>query len=100
MRGILGCFGVLAMIAALAGCTATGATGVVERANEVTMKGKPVTLEGMSPKAGERARGFAAVANDLTEWDFNPGDGKVWILSAVPQPRYRRLQPRDQALQR
>jgi thiol peroxidase len=57
----------------------------VERPVTVTVRGKPVTLEGRSPEVGERAPEFRGVSADLTDWGFLPGTGqKVVILSAVP----------------
>lgn len=56
----------------------------IERTAEVTMRGKPVTLEGVSPKVGESTPPFAAVTNDMGTWKFRAGGGKVWILSSVP----------------
>lgn len=52
----------------------------------VTMKGKPVTLEGASsaPLVGDSAPDFAAVATDLSEKHLSDFRGKVVILSTVP----------------
>ncbi|MGE5610878.1 MAG: thiol peroxidase [Bacillota bacterium] len=48
------------------------------------MRGQPVTLIGHEVKVGDAAPAFSAVANDLSTYQFAPGTGHVWILSAVP----------------
>ena len=51
----------------------------------VTMKGKPLTLEGWGGvKVGEAAPPFTAVANDMSEKSLGDWKGKVVILSTVP----------------
>jgi len=52
----------------------------------VTMKGKPVTLEGAAraPAVGDDAPDFAAVATDLSDKHLSDFRGKVVILSTVP----------------
>lgn len=51
----------------------------------VTMKGKPVTLQGRVPAVGQAAPDFTALANDLSTVQFRAATrGKVCILSAVP----------------
>lgn len=50
----------------------------------VTLRGKEVTLVGNQAKVGEPAPAFAAVANDLSTFEFKPGDGQVWIVASVP----------------
>src|SRR4051812_36179311 len=54
-----------------------------ERADVITRQGKPLTLIGATPKVGDAAPSFTAVANDMSTFTFKPGDS-VTILSAVP----------------
>lgn len=55
-----------------------------ERANAVTLKGKPFTLVGPQLRPGDRAPEFQVVANDLSAVTLASGKGTVRILSAVP----------------
>ncbi len=66
------------------GCGESSYSAPAERTNVVTMGGKPVTLVGSPVKAGDMAPAFTAVKDDLSTFQFVPGDGRVWILSAVP----------------
>lgn len=76
--------------AAVGGCAKSekvveGHALVMERAGVVTMKGKPLTLEGWGGvKVGEAAPPFTAVANDMSEKSLSDWKGKVIILSTVP----------------
>jgi thioredoxin-dependent peroxiredoxin len=58
------------------------------RTDLVTKGGKPVTVVGRQPAAGEPAPAFTAVANDFSTFTFDPTSGpqsgKVWIISVVP----------------
>jgi thiol peroxidase len=71
------------MAALIAGC-ASGGTRPAERHGVVTMRGAPLTLVGPVLEVGQRAPAFTAVANDMSTFSFRPGDGVVWIISAVP----------------
>jgi len=55
-----------------------------EVANEVTMKGAPVTLIGNDVKIGESAPDCTLVANDLSDFQLSSLKGKKVILSVVP----------------
>ncbi len=66
---------------AVGGCTTCPAT---QRTGLVTMGSQPITLLGNPVHVGETAPAFRAVANDMTVYHFQPGHGKVWILSSVP----------------
>ena len=72
---------VMTVILGMGGCARLEVP--VERPGEVTMQGKPVTLQGQTPAVGDHAPGFTAVANNMSTFTFMPG-GKVWILTAVP----------------
>ncbi|MGC8625765.1 MAG: thiol peroxidase [Phycisphaerae bacterium] len=65
----------------IGGCTVAPA---VQRTGLVTLNGRPMTLLGSSVRVGEMAPTFKAVANNMTIYHFQPGRGKVWILSSVP----------------
>lgn len=71
----------------LAGCAGHSPTGEIKessmRTDEVTIRGKPVTLEGDSPEVGQSAPDFVAVANDMTEKRLSDYDGTV-ILVTTP----------------
>ncbi len=80
---------VVVVVAGLASCVTVNQTpnGPVEilRPNAVTMKGKPMTLEGTGRAVvGRPAPDFAAVANDMGEKRLSDWRGKVVILSTVP----------------
>jgi thiol peroxidase len=55
-----------------------------ERAGLVTMKGNPLTLIGPALKVGDKAPGFTAVDNDLSQVGLESFRGKVCIVSSVP----------------
>lgn len=55
-----------------------------ERANLVTLGGKPVTLLGPELKVGDAAPDFTAVGNDLKPVKLADFRGKTVIVSAVP----------------
>lgn len=57
---------------------------MTERSNEVTFKGKPLTLLGSTPGIGEEAPDATLLANDLSEAAISDSLGKVCILSVVP----------------
>ncbi len=50
----------------------------------VTLKGNPITLIGKEQKIGEPAPPFHAIQQDLSAKEFQFGDGKVYVISAVP----------------
>ncbi len=71
----------------LGACAASrGDAGPTTRTGLVTMRGTPLTLEGTGSGArvGERAPGFVAIANDMSERSLAAYRGKVVILSTVP----------------
>ena len=55
-----------------------------ERANEVTMKGNPLTLLGSSVQVGQTAPDFTVVGNDLSEVKLSDFKGSVIVVSVVP----------------
>ena len=71
--------GVLLLIAG--GCAVSPVT---QRTGLVTLNGQPITLLGQPVHVGEAAPPFKAIANNMTVYHFQPGHGKVWIISSVP----------------
>jgi thioredoxin-dependent peroxiredoxin len=57
---------------------------MVETANTVTMKGKPLALEGLMPAVGQSAPDFTVVGNDLSPVKLSDFRGKVVLISSVP----------------
>ena len=57
---------------------------MLERTGVVTFKGGPMTLVGNEVKVGEKAPGFAALANDLSEVSLSSFKGKVVVIAAAP----------------
>jgi thiol peroxidase len=57
---------------------------MTERKDQVTMKGKPLTLTGEKVKVGDKAPDFEVAANDLSQVKFSSFRGKVCIISSVP----------------
>ncbi|MEO0078957.1 MAG: thiol peroxidase [candidate division WOR-3 bacterium] len=57
---------------------------MIERANVVTMGGKPVILLGNELKVGDKAPDFTAVGNDLKPVSLSQFRGKVVVISSVP----------------
>jgi len=57
---------------------------MTERKDIVTMRGKPLTLEGNVPRVGEAAPDFTAVANDLSEARLSVFRAKTVLLLSVP----------------
>jgi len=55
-----------------------------ERKNLITMKGKPLTLQGKEVKVGDKAPNFTAIANDLSAVDFSSFRGKICVITSVP----------------
>lgn len=55
-----------------------------QRANEITLKGNPMTLLGKEVKVGDMAPDATVVANDLSEVKLSSYKGKKLIISAVP----------------
>ncbi|HYC99706.1 MAG TPA: thiol peroxidase [Phycisphaerales bacterium] len=70
-----------------AGCADTGRSAASQAAAQrpvVTMRGKPVTLEGSPVRTGQAAPDFTAVANDMSDKKLSDWRGKTVILSTVP----------------
>lgn len=55
-----------------------------EQSGMVTMKGNPLTLMGVAPKAGDQAPEFTVLDNNLTPVRLASYSGKVIIISSVP----------------
>ncbi len=55
-----------------------------ERKDTITMKGRPLTLQGTEVKVGEQAPDFEVLANDLSAVKLSSYRGKVCIISSVP----------------
>ncbi len=55
-----------------------------ERTGVVTMKGKPITLNGTAVKVGQKAPDFEVVANDLSTVKVSSFAGKTCIIASVP----------------
>jgi len=69
-------------IATLAGCC--NGPALIERMDEVTLRGKPVTLIGRAVEVGQSAPDFVAVAQDMSEQRLSDYRGKTVVLSVVP----------------
>ncbi len=50
----------------------------------ITMKGSPVTVEGVKLKAGDRAPDFKVLSNDLKEVGLKDLAGKIKLIASVP----------------
>jgi thiol peroxidase len=59
-------------------------SGMRERANAVTMKGKPLTLVGGEVNVGDKAPDFQVVDTNLSPVNFSSFRGKACVISAVP----------------
>ncbi|MGQ9707946.1 MAG: thiol peroxidase [bacterium] len=55
-----------------------------EKTGVVTVQGKPVTLLGKMPKAGERAPDFTVIDNNLQPIDIRRFAGKRLVILSVP----------------
>lgn len=55
-----------------------------ERKDTITMKGRPLTLQGTEVKVGEQAPDFEVLANDLSAVKLSSYRGKVCVISSVP----------------
>ncbi len=55
-----------------------------ERANAVTMRGKPLTLVGDEVKVGDKAPDFELLSNDLAPVKLSSYAGKVVVIVSVP----------------
>lgn len=55
-----------------------------ERNGLVTMKGKPIVLEGNAVKVGDKAPDFEVTAKDLSNVKFSSFAGKICVISCVP----------------
>jgi len=56
----------------------------MERANVVTLKGKPITLIGEEVKVGQKGKDFKVSAQDLSEKRLADFKGKVKLIASVP----------------
>ncbi len=56
----------------------------IERKNEITFKGNPLTLIGPEIKAGSKAPDFKVLAKDLSEVTLASSQGKTRLISVVP----------------
>jgi len=79
MRAVF--FAVLLGLVFLAGCSSLTQT---ERADEVTLRGKAVTLVGEPVLVGQSAPDFVAVGRDMGEVRLSDYAGKTVVLSVVP----------------
>ena len=67
------------------GCQATSqAESETTRSGLVTMRGKPLTLEGEGVRVGQPAPDFVVIANDMSEKRLADYRGKTVILATVP----------------
>lgn len=57
---------------------------MADRAGAITMKGKPLTLEGNEVKVGQTAPDFTLIAPDFSEKKLADFKGKTRIISVVP----------------
>lgn len=55
-----------------------------ERTGIITMKGKPLTLLGSTPKVGDKAPDFVVLDSGLAEKSLKDYAGKVKVLSVAP----------------
>lgn len=56
----------------------------MERKDEITLKGKPLTLEGEGIKVGQKAPEFKAMSYDLEEKRLSDFKGKIKLIASVP----------------
>lgn len=84
MNSIQAMWSVIAAAAATLFGMQNSAGAADARSNSVTMKGKPLTLQGHELKVGDVAPQFAAVANDLSDFKFDAKSGQVWVIASVP----------------
>lgn len=68
----------------LGACAATPHDDSTTRTGLVSLKGKPLTLEGAGVKVGDTAPDATAVANDMSDRRISEYRGKTVILSTVP----------------
>ena len=57
---------------------------MTDRKDQITMKGKPLTLTGNRINPGDKAPFFEVVTNGLSQVRFSTFAGKVCIISSVP----------------
>lgn len=57
---------------------------MADRAGAITLKGKPMTLEGSELKVGQPAPDFTLTAADMSEKTLRDYEGKVKVISVVP----------------
>ncbi len=57
---------------------------MAERANAVTMKGKPLTLVGNEVRVGDKAPGFVLLDNGLAPVGLSAYEGRVVVIVSVP----------------
>lgn len=65
-------------------CTNTGGGLETTRTGLVSLKGKPLTLQGKGVQVGQAAPDFTAVASDMSDRRLSEYRGKTVILSTVP----------------
>jgi thiol peroxidase len=68
----------------LGACASSGQTDTTTRNGLVSLKGKPLTLEGKGVRVGQAAPDAVAVANDMSDRRLSEYRGKTVILSTVP----------------
>lgn len=68
----------------LLGACASATTTETTRTGLVSLKGKPLTLEGKGVQVGQTAPDAVAVANDMSDRRLSEYRGKTVILSTVP----------------
>lgn len=68
----------------LGACAHHGNADATTRDGLVSLKGKPLTLEGKGVQVGQVAPDFTAVANDMSDRRLSEYRGKTVILSTVP----------------
>lgn len=68
----------------LGACATHGSADGATREGLVSLKGKPLTLEGKGVRVGQVAPDFTAVANDMSDRRLSEYRGKTVILSTVP----------------
>ncbi len=57
---------------------------MLERKNEITMKGNPLTLVGPDLKPGDKAPDFSVLDGDLNEVRLGDFAGKIKVISVTP----------------
>jgi len=73
-----------ARCAAHAAVSADAGKSLIERSNEVTMKGQPVTLLGSKVKVGQKAPDFNVTGTDFSAATLADLKGKIKLIASVP----------------